>query len=96
MSGMLNPQQHNNEQREKNIDLVISAMGPTNEKSAFLLALMIKDSNDPVKKMNEISTCLDAAYAAGGNTDHSAGSTYSELKLMYQNAVMIYHRIKDI
>ena len=41
MSSMLDPQNYNKEMREKKIDLMLSAMGPMNEKSAFLLALML-------------------------------------------------------
>ncbi|EHV59991.1 hypothetical protein ACTZHC_10850 [Escherichia coli] len=96
MSSMLDPQQYNKDMREKQIDLMLTAMGPTNEKSAFLMALMIKHSDDPVATINEIGDCINAVYAAGENTDTSAGSTFSEMKIMYGSAVSIYHKIKDI
>lgn len=96
MSNMLDPQQYKKDMREKQIDIMLAAMGPTNEKSAFLMALMIKHSENPVATINEIGDCINAVYAAGENTDKSTGSTFSEMKLMYNNAVCIYHKIKDI
>lgn len=96
MSSMLDPQKYNEDQRNKRIDLVINAMGPTNEKSAFLLAVMAKQSNDPTAYLNEISKYLDAVYAAGENTDTSLESTFSAMQMMYRDAIRIYSIIKDI
>ncbi|MEH4799084.1 hypothetical protein [Atlantibacter hermannii] len=96
MSSMLDPQNYNKEMREKKIDLMLSAMGPMNEKSAFLLALMIKHSDDPAATIRRIGDCVEAVYGAGENTDTSQGSNFSEMRLMYHNAISIYHKIKDI
>ena len=96
MSSMLDPQNYNKEMREKKIDLMLSAMGPTNEKAAFLMAFMIKQSENPADMIKKIGDCLDVTYASGENTDTSTGSTFSEMSLMYRNAISIYHKIKDI
>ncbi|EAT2433152.1 hypothetical protein DRL37_23560 [Salmonella enterica subsp. enterica serovar Leeuwarden] len=96
MSSMLDPQQYNKDMRKKQIDLMLSTIGPMNEKSAFLMALMIKLSDDPAATIKEIGDCLDAVYGAGENTDNSTGSTFSEMRLMYSSAVTIYHKIKNI
>ncbi|ASG88426.1 hypothetical protein [Salmonella enterica] len=96
MSSMLDPQQYNKEMRDKEIALMLSSMGPTNEKSAFLMALMIKQSDDPAATIKEIGDCIDTVYGAGDNTDRSTGSTFSEMSRMYGSAVSIYHKIKDI
>jgi len=96
MSSMLDPQKYNDDMRNKRIDLVINAMGPTNEKSAFLLAVMAKQSNDPVAYFNDIGKYLDAVYAARENTDTSPESTFSAMQTMYLEARNIYSIIKDI
>jgi len=96
MSSMLDPQKYNEDLRQKQIDLTIQAMGPTNEKSAFLLAVMAKDSEDPIAYINNIGKYIDAVYAAGENTDISVESTFSAMRNMYMDAITIFNKIKDI
>ncbi|WP_342753759.1 hypothetical protein AAGQ96_12895 [Pantoea sp. MBD-2R] len=96
MSSMLDPQKYNAEKRQKDIDLTIQAMGPTNEKSAFLLAVLAKQSDDPIAYLNEIGKYIDAVYAAGENTDTAIGSTFSSMQDMYRGARSIYEKIKNI
>ncbi|MDC7868820.1 hypothetical protein TH60_05760 [Pantoea ananatis] len=96
MSSMLDPQQYNRDQREKQIDLTIQAMGPTNEKSAFILAILAKNSGDPTAYFKDLSNCVDAAYADGENTDTSVGSTFSEMSNMLMGARRIFEKIKHI
>lgn len=96
MNSMLNPQKFNDEVREKQIDLMLKAMGPTNEKSAFLLAILIKQSDDPVSFINKVNEYIEAVFGANENTDKSVGSTFSEMGTMYREAISIYHQIKDI
>ncbi|MGX9376049.1 hypothetical protein ACWXV6_14815 [Pantoea ananatis] len=96
MSSMLDPQQFNKDGREKEINLTIQAMGPTNEKSAFILAFLAKNSEDPVAFFNDLSKCIDATYADGKNTDTSIGSTFSAMQTMFSGARRIYEKIKDL
>lgn len=95
MSNMLDPQQYNKAMREKQLDSVINAMGPTNEKSAFILALMILQSPKPEAYMDTISSAIDKLYNPSGNGDKSVGSTFYEMSIMYQQACSIYIKIKD-
>ena len=96
MSSMLDPEKYNAEMRQKKIDLTIQAMGPTNEKSAFLLAVMAKDSEDPIAYLNNIGEYINAVYSAGENTDASVESTFSAMRNMYMDARTIFDKIKDI
>jgi len=95
MSSMLDPQQYNKDMRDAQLDLVIKAMGPASEKSAFILALMILQAPDPVAYMNRISSAIDKLYSPSGNGDKSTGSTFHEMSLMYQQAYSIYMKIRD-
>lgn len=95
MSSMLDPQNYNKAQREKQLDLVISAMGPASEKSAFILALMIMQAPDAKEYMNTISSAINKLYNPDGNGDNSIGSTFNEMSTMYQQACSIYMKIRD-
>ena len=94
MTSMLDPQNYNKDMREKQLDLVIGAMGPASEKSAFILALMIMQAPDPAAYMNTINTAINKLYSPDGNADRSLGSTFSEMSTMYQQACSIYMSIR--
>lgn len=94
MAGMLDVDNYNKENRENKLDLIFEAMGPTNEKSAFLLALMIMQQPDPVSYNNFLIATIDSFYNQGGNGNSSAGSTHAELSNMRQKAWSIYLKIK--
>ncbi|PVZ84848.1 hypothetical protein C9426_22105 [Serratia sp. S1B] len=92
MSNMLNPEKYNADIRKNQIDNLIKSVGPTNEKSAFLLALMIKESATPGDFIQKLGMCIDAVYSEG---EHPS-SDFDEMKTFYHRAITIYHKIKDI
>lgn len=94
MAGMLDPENFNKEVQDRRLKLVIDGMGPLSEKSAFILALMIKQSDDPLAYMNSLSASINAIYGAGSN--HASDSTFAEMSTMYRQACSIYLEIKDI
>ena len=96
MSSMLDSQKYNADMRERQIDLTIKSMGPTNEKSAFLLAVLAKQSADPTAFFNDISKYIDTVYAAGENTDTSVESTFAAMQNLSMTARQIFQKIKDI
>ncbi|CNK92658.1 hypothetical protein [Yersinia kristensenii] len=96
MASMLEPENYNKEQREKQIDSAISSVESNAEKSAFILALLIKQSENPTAYMNSVTSSIDSLCAAGKSEYPQVRSKFSELRTLYHEAVTIYHKIKDI
>ncbi|CNE41033.1 hypothetical protein [Yersinia kristensenii] len=96
MASMLDPENYNKEQREKQIDSAISSVESNAEKSAFILALLIKQSENPTAYMNSVTSSIDSLCAAGKSEYPQVRSKFSELGTLYREAVTIYHKIKDI
>lgn len=82
--------------RDRQLDSIFNAMGPTNEKSAFILALMILQSPDPDAYMKTINSAIEKLYNPSGNGDNSPESTYFQMDSMYKQARSIYMMIKEV
>lgn len=96
MSSMLDPENYNKEQREKQIDSAISSVQTDTENTAFILALLIKQSDDPAVYMNSVISSIDSLRASGKGEYPHGRAKFSELGTLYHEAITIYHKIKDI